>query len=75
MLLKKGEANQDLRHELQLDAGLKAPIAAGTPIGKIIVFRGDQKLTEFPVEAPMDIPEAGFWDMLKRTTSKIFFLD
>jgi serine-type D-Ala-D-Ala carboxypeptidase (penicillin-binding protein 5/6) len=75
VLLKKGEASQDLRHELQLDEGLKAPIAAGTPIGKIIVYKGDQKLTEFPVEAPMDIPEAGFWDMLKRTAGRLFFLD
>lgn len=75
VLLKKGEAGQDIRHELQLDEGLKAPIAAGQPIGRIIVFKGDQKLTEFQVEAPMDVPEAGFWDMLKRTAGKVFFLD
>lgn len=75
VLLKKGEAGGDIRHELQLSPELKAPIAAGQPIGKIVVYKGDQKLTEFPVESPVSVPQAGWWDMLKRTASHLFFLD
>jgi serine-type D-Ala-D-Ala carboxypeptidase (penicillin-binding protein 5/6) len=75
VLLKKGEGGESIRHELQLDPELKAPIEAGQPIGKIIVYKGDQKLSEFPVEAPVNVPKAGWWDMLKRTAGHLFFLD
>lgn len=75
ILLKKGEAGQDIRHELQLEPNLKAPLTAGDPIGKLIVYKGDQKLTEFPVESPVNVPKAGWWDMLKRTAGHLFFLD
>jgi serine-type D-Ala-D-Ala carboxypeptidase (penicillin-binding protein 5/6) len=75
ILLKKGEAVQDIRHELQIDPELKAPIEAGQPIGKIVVFRGDQAVKEFPLEAPVSIPKAGWWDMMKRTTSHLFSFD
>lgn len=75
ILLKKGEAAQDIRHELQIDSKLKAPVQTGQPIGKIIVYKGDQMLKEFPVESPVEVPKAGWWDMVKRTTSHLFFMD
>jgi serine-type D-Ala-D-Ala carboxypeptidase (penicillin-binding protein 5/6) len=75
ILLKKGEAAQDIRHELQIDAELKAPLQVGQQIGKIVVYKGDQIVKEFPVECPVEIPKAGWWDMMKRTTSHLFFLD
>lgn len=75
VLLKKGEATDGIRHEMQLEPGLKAPVAAGQPIGKIMVYRGDDKLAEFPLESPLDVGKAGWWDMLKRTAGHLFFLD
>lgn len=75
ILLKKGEAAQDIRHELQIDSKLKAPVQTGQPIGKIVVYKGDQMLKEFPVESPVEVPKAGWWDMVKRTTSHLFFMD
>ncbi|MDF2924320.1 MAG: DacF [Paenibacillaceae bacterium] len=75
VLLKKGEATQDIRHELKLEPELKAPITAGQPIGKILVYKGDQQLAEFPVEAPANVDKAGWWDMLKRTAGHLFFID
>lgn len=75
ILLKKGEASQDIRHELQIDPDLKAPVQVGQSIGKIVVYKGDQVLKEFPVESPVEVPKAGWWDMMKRTTSHLFHLD
>jgi D-alanyl-D-alanine carboxypeptidase (penicillin-binding protein 5/6) len=73
VLLKKGEAGEGLRHELQLDSNLKAPISAGQQIGKLVVYKGDQVLTEFPVESPVDVKKAGWWKLFKRTMSGMFF--
>lgn len=73
VLMKKGDARDGLRHEVVIDDKLKAPIAAGQPIGKIIVYKGDQKLSEFPVESPVEVKKAGLWTLMKRTAAHIFF--
>lgn len=75
VLLKKGDAETELRHELQLEPNLKAPIAYGQTIGKLIVYKGDQQMAEFPIEAPADVARAGWWSLFKRTTLKLFMAD
>ncbi|MFK7696507.1 D-alanyl-D-alanine carboxypeptidase family protein [Paenibacillus sp. HJGM_3] len=75
VLLKKGDAGEDIRHELQFNPNLKAPIAAGQPIGKLVVFKGDTKLAEFDLESPTNIAKAGLWTMLKRTAQRMVTVD
>lgn len=73
VLLKKGEAGHDaIRHELQFDQRLKAPVEIGQTIGKLAVYKGDAVIAEFPIESPIAVPKANLWDMLKRTTSQLF---
>ncbi|RXZ77925.1 D-alanyl-D-alanine carboxypeptidase [Paenibacillaceae bacterium] len=73
ILLKKGESLEELRHELVIDNPLKAPVKAGQPIGKLIVYQGDQKLSEFEIKASETIERAGWWTLMKRTTRNFFF--
>ncbi|MCU6795908.1 D-alanyl-D-alanine carboxypeptidase [Paenibacillus sp. WQ 127069] len=75
MLLKKGEAGSDIRHEVQLLPDLKAPIAIGQPIGKIVVYKGDQVLSEFPLESSIEVSKAGWWVLMKRSAKQLFFID
>lgn len=75
VLLKRGEGQGDIRHELKVNEGLKAPIAIGQPIGKLIVYKGDKPIAEFPVESPTAVPKAGLWTLIKRTTGKLFFIE
>ncbi|MNI32451.1 D-alanyl-D-alanine carboxypeptidase DacF precursor [compost metagenome] len=72
ILLKKGEASENIRHELQIEPNLKAPITLGQPIGKIIVYKGDVALSEFPLESPVAVAKASWWMLIKRTTSNLF---
>lgn len=74
ILLKKGDTTDDIRYELQYDENLKAPIAAGQPVGKIIVYKGDAMMKEYDIESPLEIAEASWWTLLKRTAAKLFFL-
>ncbi|UVI33613.1 D-alanyl-D-alanine carboxypeptidase family protein [Paenibacillus spongiae] len=71
VLLKKGSTVKDIRHELQL-APLKAPVKVNEPIGKLIVYQGDQVLTEFAVDAPASVDKAGWWTLFKRSCSSLF---
>ncbi|MDB5054381.1 MAG: dacF [Bacilli bacterium] len=74
ILLKKGEASNGIRHELQFNSNLKAPVQAGQQIGKIVVYKGDQLLKEFPLESPVQVNKASWWVLFKRTTSHLFFV-
>jgi serine-type D-Ala-D-Ala carboxypeptidase (penicillin-binding protein 5/6) len=75
VLLKKGDAGADIRHELQLQPDLKAPIKVGQPIGKLVVFKGDASIAEFDIESPADVHKAGLWTLMKRTASRMFTID
>jgi D-alanyl-D-alanine carboxypeptidase (penicillin-binding protein 5/6) len=72
VLLKKGDAGQGIRHELVLDTSVKAPIKAGQPVGKLVVYRGDKMLKEFPLEAPLSVDRAGWWTLFKRSAGQLF---
>ncbi|PZE22003.1 D-alanyl-D-alanine carboxypeptidase family protein [Paenibacillus xerothermodurans] len=75
ILLKKGEAGDGIRHEVQLLPDLKAPVAVGQSIGKIVVYKGDQVLSEFPLESSVEVKKAGWWMLMKRTAKHLFFID
>ncbi|WP_245595992.1 D-alanyl-D-alanine carboxypeptidase family protein [Paenibacillus taiwanensis] len=75
VLLKKGEASNQIRYELVAPESIKAPITAGQSIGKIVVYQGEKVVKEFPVESAQTIEKAGWWTMFKRTCGKLFFVN
>ncbi|GFR36823.1 D-alanyl-D-alanine carboxypeptidase [Insulibacter thermoxylanivorax] len=75
VLIRKGEDTEKIRHELVLEPKLEAPIQKGQPIGKIVVYKGEEKLTEFPLESPQDVNKAGWWTLFKRAAGKMFFVN
>jgi serine-type D-Ala-D-Ala carboxypeptidase (penicillin-binding protein 5/6) len=75
ILLRKGTDAKDIHHVLELNEHLHAPIAIGEPIGKLVIYKGETKLSEFTVESPIAITKAGWWTLTKRTAGKLFFLD
>ncbi|GFZ89260.1 D-alanyl-D-alanine carboxypeptidase [Paenibacillus marchantiophytorum] len=72
ILMKKGTPTESIRHELQLDSNIKAPITMGQPIGRIIVYNGDNVLSEYPLESPVAVDKASWWMLFKRTTAQMF---
>lgn len=75
ILMKKGTATDNIRHELQLDPNLRAPITMGQPIGKIVVYSGDNVLADYPLESPVAVDKASWWKLFKRTTAHMFHTD
>ncbi|MDP4096705.1 D-alanyl-D-alanine carboxypeptidase [Paenibacillus sp. P96] len=72
VLVKKGGRQEEIRHEVQLNTGLKAPLKKGEAIGKIIVYQNNVKLKEFELQSPVAVEKAGWWRLFKRTTSELF---
>jgi len=74
VLLRKGEGKDDIRYELKLDENIHAPVSYGQQVGKLVVYKGDKVLSEFPLEAPQDVAKAGWWTLFKRAAGKLFFV-
>lgn len=47
----------------------------GQIIGKLSVYQGEQLVKEFELASPVSVKKAGFWNLFKRTTSKLFDVD
>jgi D-alanyl-D-alanine carboxypeptidase (penicillin-binding protein 5/6) len=75
VLMKKSGNKTNIRHELQLDTELKAPIKDGQVLGNLVVYQGEQMLKKFELKSPVKVDKAGWWTLFKRTTAKIFFVD
>ncbi|MFC5531681.1 D-alanyl-D-alanine carboxypeptidase family protein [Cohnella yongneupensis] len=74
ILLRKGDAGKGIHHELVLDQ-VRAPVQAGDPIGKLVVYRNSEIIKEFPIESPVAVTRAGWWKLFKRATGKLFLGD
>ncbi|GGA22676.1 D-alanyl-D-alanine carboxypeptidase family protein [Paenibacillus physcomitrellae] len=75
ILVRKGASPEGITHKVVVPDSIKAPIKAGQPVGKLVVYQGDKVLKEFELTAPADIQKAGWWKLFKRTTSRLFFVD
>ncbi|MFB5759561.1 D-alanyl-D-alanine carboxypeptidase family protein [Paenibacillus medicaginis] len=72
VLVKKGARQEEMRHEVKLNSGIKAPLKKGEVVGKLIVYQNNVKLKEFELQSPVAVDKAGWWRLFKRTTSKLF---
>ena len=72
VLVKKGVKDPDIRHEIQMETNVKAPVSVGQVVGKLSVYQGDRLVKEFELTSPVEVKKAGFWKLFKRTTGKLF---
>ena len=75
VLIRKNGAGDKIRHELKLKQPIAAPVKAGDEVGRLIVYRGDKVIADFPVEAPESVGKATWWTLLGRVAGKLFFAE
>lgn len=75
VLLKKGVAQEGIRHELVLPKNVKAPIAKDQTVGKLVVYQGEAVLKEYEIKAGEAVGKAGWWQLFKRTAGSMFSRD
>jgi len=57
----KREERDAIRTTVDVQAGLRAPLGKGQPVGSLIVRVGDREIARAPMVAPADVPRAFFW--------------
>ena len=65
MLVKKGEAANITRSAILFEK-VKAPIAAGDPIGELIVLKGEEEVGRFPLTAETEVKTVGVFEIYIR---------
>ena len=75
ILLKKGVTQEGLRHEVILPESVKAPVAEGQTVGKLIVYQGKAVIKEYDLKAGEAVAKAGWWKLFKRTAGSLFSAD
>lgn len=50
-----------IRTTVDVQAGLRAPLPKGRPVGTLIARVGDREIARTPVVTPADVPRAFFW--------------
>lgn len=67
LLTKKGEKVDDVEKKIIMNKDLKAPIAKGQEIGKVLFIKDGKTVVESPLVSQTEIKEAGWWTLFKRT--------
>lgn len=75
VLLRKGVTQEGIRHELVLNEQVKAPVAEGQTVGKLVVYQGNDVLKEYELKAGETVAKAGWWKLFKRATGAMFTND
>lgn len=72
LLLKKGEKGSQYQKVVQIDPDVAAPIKKGQKIGQVVVKKGGKLVTTVDLVALESVEKAKWWDLLKRTSRKMF---
>ncbi|NBI30406.1 D-alanyl-D-alanine carboxypeptidase family protein [Chengkuizengella marina] len=74
VLMKKGESKENIKHEIELESEIKAPVALGQTVGKLKIYQNEEKIKEIDLDSPIEVKEASYWQILKRTIEKVLFI-
>ncbi|ART76949.1 D-alanyl-D-alanine carboxypeptidase family protein [Sutcliffiella horikoshii] len=67
VLTKKGENTDDVEKEITVNENVKAPVKKGDKVGKIVLKKGGEILSESDLVAAKDSNEASWWQLFKRS--------
>lgn len=70
-LHKKGDAEKDIRTEVELQEAWNLPIKRGDEVGKLYVKDGEQVLYEIPLTVEEDIEKTTYFSLWKRTVQEM----
>ena len=65
ILIRKNEQASIVK-TVELDPTVTAPVAAGQPLGKLIISTPERVLAEIPIVAPREIPKLSLWELTVR---------
>nr|WP_128894493.1 D-alanyl-D-alanine carboxypeptidase family protein [Longirhabdus pacifica] len=73
VVIKKGTPSDEIKHALELDE-IQLPLQVGQRIGKLVVTMDDEILHEFDIESSIHMKRASWWELFKRSLTKMVTL-
>ncbi len=70
-LTEKG-GKGDVSSKAKIDEKVRLPLKKGQKVGTLVVYRGDEKIGEYPLVAETAVEKASFGELAKRFVKKIF---
>jgi serine-type D-Ala-D-Ala carboxypeptidase (penicillin-binding protein 5/6) len=67
LLTKKGESIDKVQKKITLQKNLKAPVLKGDRVGTLKLIKDGKVLSESPLVANVDVKEANWWKLFKRS--------
>jgi serine-type D-Ala-D-Ala carboxypeptidase (penicillin-binding protein 5/6) len=67
LLTKKGESIEKVQKKITLQKNLKAPVLKGDQVGTLKLIKDGKVLSESPLVANVDVKEANWWKLFKRS--------
>lgn len=67
VLTKKGESPKNIKKTIEVKTDLKAPLKKGDQIGMLELKKDGHTINEVPLVAGVDVPEASWWHLFKRS--------
>jgi serine-type D-Ala-D-Ala carboxypeptidase (penicillin-binding protein 5/6) len=67
LLTKKGESIDKVQKKITLQKNLKAPVLKGDRLGTLKLIKDGKVLSESPLVANVDVKEANWWKLFKRS--------
>ncbi|WCN39749.1 D-alanyl-D-alanine carboxypeptidase [Aneurinibacillus uraniidurans] len=72
MLVKKGEKPEQYERVVNMPETLPAPIKKGVKLGELLIKKDGKILSKVDLVAAETIEQASWWELMKRTTRKMF---
>jgi serine-type D-Ala-D-Ala carboxypeptidase (penicillin-binding protein 5/6) len=67
LLTKKGESIEKVQKKITLQKNLKAPVLKGDQVGTLKLIKDGKVLSDSPLVANVDVKEANWWKLFKRS--------
>lgn len=71
VLTEKGASDQ-ISSKAKIDDKVPLPLKKGEKVGTLNIYKGNEKVAEYPLVAEKDIDKASFGELAKRLVKKIF---
>ena len=70
VLTEKGSSG-DIKSKVKLNDNVPLPLKKGDEVGKLFIYRGDEKIAEYSLAADRDVKKASFGELMSRMFKRI----
>lgn len=75
ILMRKGETIEGYEEVVKIDDNIIAPVKKGNVLGQVQTVKDGKVISTSPIIAKNDVEKANMWDMVKKSTKGLLFIE